>query len=241
MHRIVFMHNLETMQAIAANTTISEQAFQALRQDVLSGRHAPEVKLKLESLQRLYGYSSSPLREALNRLVQEGLVKADERKGFRVTPISPDDLSDITKMRLMLDIPALTESIQSGDDEWEAEIVASFHRLEKIESRLPQGPVVLDAEWSQRHRDFHFALIAACPSERQLTWSMSLFDQAERYRHFAARNRTVSKRKDEEHRALMKTVLKRDVPSATTLLAEHICGTQANVMAAFKRTATQRI
>jgi GntR family carbon starvation induced transcriptional regulator len=229
------------MHETTVGTTISEQAFQAIRQDVLSGRHAPEVKLKLESLQRLYGYSSSPLREALNRLVQEGLVRADERKGFRVTSISAGDLADITKMRLMLDIPTLTESIQAGDDAWEAAIVAAFHRLEKIESRLPQGPVVLDAEWSQRHRDFHSSLIAACPSQRQLAWSMSLFDQAERYRHFAARNRTVSKKKDEEHRSLMKAVLNRDVPTATTLLAEHIASTQANVMAAFKRAAAQRV
>jgi len=225
------------MQEMSANTTVSEQAFQALRQDVLSGRHAPEGKLKLDALQNLYGFSSSPLREALNRLVQEGLVKADERRGFRVTPISPADLSDITKMRMMLDISALTESIHAGDDAWEASIVAAFHRLEKIESRLPQGPVALDFEWSQRHRDFHFALIAACPSERQLTWSMSLFDQAERYRHFAARNRTVSKKKDSEHRALMNAVVRRDAKTATLLLSEHIASTQTNVMAAFKRQA----
>ena len=228
------------MQEVTAHTTVSEQAFQVLRQDVLSGRHAPDIKLKLDSLQSLYGFSSSPLREALNRLVQEGLVKADERRGFRVTPISPGDLADITKMRLMLDIPALKESIQAGDDAWEAAIVAAFHRLEKIESRLPTGPVVLDAQWSQRHRDFHFSLIAACPSERQLSWSMSLFDQAERYRHFAARNRTVSKKKDEEHRSLMDAVLRRDAKTAAVLLAEHIASTQTNVMAAFKRQATTR-
>jgi DNA-binding GntR family transcriptional regulator len=141
----------------------------------------------------------------------------------------------------MLDIPALTESIQVGDDAWEAAIVGAFHRLEKIESRLPQGPVVLDSEWSQRHRDFHFSLIAACPSERQLAWSMSLFDQAERYRHFAARNRTVSKKKDEEHRALMNAVLNRDVKTATMLLSDHISSTQTNVMAAFKRHAEQHV
>ncbi len=227
------------MQDIIVNPTVSEQAFELLRQDVLSGRHAPQARLKLDSLQTLYGFSSSPLREALNRLVQEGLVKADERRGFRVMPISPLDLADITKMRLMLDLPALVDSIVAGDDAWEAQIVAAFHRLEKIESRLPQGPVVLDAEWSQRHRDFHMSLIGACPSERQLSWSMSLFDQAERYRHFAARNRTVSKRKDQEHRTLMKAVLKRDGETATALLSEHILSTQTNVLAAFAVQAKQ--
>ena len=240
MHNSIFMHNFQIMQESMPATTVSEQACQALRQDVLSGRHAPDGKLKLDALQTLYGFSSSPLREALNRLVQEGLVQADERRGFRVTPISPADLADITKMRLMLDIPALTESIQAGDDAWEADIVAAFHRLEKIESRLPQGPVVLDAEWSRRHRDFHLAMIAACPSERQRTWSMSLFDQAERYRHFAARHRTVPKKKDDEHRALMNAVLRRDAKTATVLLSEHISSTQANVLAAFKRQAQAR-
>ena len=240
MHNSIFMHNFQIMQESMPATTVSEQACQALRQDVLSGRHAPDGKLKLDALQTLYGFSSSPLREALNRLVQEGLVQADERRGFRVTPISPADLADITKMRLMLDIPALTESIQAGDDAWEADIVAAFHRLEKIESRLPQGPVVLDAEWSRRHRDFHLAMIAACPSERQRAWSMSLFDQAERYRHFAARHRTVPKKKDDEHRALMNAVLRRDAKTAAVLLSEHISSTQANVLAAFKREAQAR-
>ena len=227
------MHNLIIMQNLIVNSTISEQAFQAIRMDVLSGKHIPEKKLKVEVLQNQYGFSSSPLREALNRLVQEGLVRADERRGFRVSPISADDLADITKMRLLLDVTALNESIECGDDAWEAEIVSAFHRLEKIESRLPQGPVVLDAEWSQRHRDFHLSLIAACPSARQLAWSISLFDQAERYRHFAARNRTVLKKKDAEHRALMKAVVKRDAATATELLSEHIKSTQTNVLAAF--------
>ena len=238
---LIFMHNLKIMQEIATNTTVSEQAFQTLRLDVLSGRHAPESKLKVDALQQHYGFSSSPLREALNRLVQEGLVKADERRGFRVAAMTPDDLADITKMRLLLDVTALHESIQHGDDAWESNIVASFHRLEKIESRLPQGPVVLDAEWSQRHRDFHMSLIAACPSERQLAWSMSLFDQAERYRHFAARNRTVLKKKDAEHRALMKAVVRRDAATAAQMLSEHIASTQTNVLAAFALMQKNRV
>ena len=214
------------MQEIASSTTVSEQAFQALRLDVLSGRHVPESKLKVDALQQQYGFSSSPLREALNRLVQEGLVKADERRGFRVAAMSPDDLADITKMRLMLDVTALHESIQHGDDTWEANILASFHRLEKIESRLPQGPVVLDAEWSQRHRDFHMSLIAACPSERQLAWSMSLFDQAERYRHLWLTQTVFSEQalelKRQEHAALVDAILARDAKRASAMMHSHL-------------------
>lgn len=235
MHNYFFMHKINSMhEKPHQSPTVSEQALLSLRGDILLGRHAPGAKLKLEQLQTTYGFSSSPLREALNRLSQEGLVNADERKGFRVAPISPEDLADITRMRLMLDVQALRDAMRTGNDAWEANIVAAFHRLEKIESRLSSGPVVLDAEWSHKHRDFHLSLMAACPSARQLAWTISLFDQAERYRQFSARHRQVAKRKDEEHRTLMQAVIRRDEDTACALLAEHIQSTQRNVLDAFK-------
>ncbi len=226
---------MDTLDPAANPSTVSEQAFLNLRRDVLQGEHAPGAKLKLELLQVQYGFSSSPLREALNRLAQEGLVRADERRGFRVAPISAEDMADITRMRLMLDVPALRDAIAQGDDAWEAALVASFHRLERLEARLTEGPVLLDAEWVQRHREFHMGLIAACPSQRQLALSASLFDQAERYRQISGRYRAGLRRKNDEHRRLMQATLKRDAQTACALLTEHILGTQRNVAAALKK------
>ena len=214
-----------------------DQAFPRLRRDVLTGNFAADTKLKVEDLQAAYGFSSSPLREALSRLSQEGLVRADERRGFRVAALAPEDLRDITHMRLMLDVQALRESIEHGDDAWETAIVAAFYRLEKVESRLPDGPVILDEEWSALHRDFHATLLAACPSPRQLAWSASLFDQAERYRRFSARHRKSARRKSNEHKKLMEATLRRDTATACALLTEHIRGTLRNVQAAFEAAA----
>lgn len=115
------------MQILAANastgSSLSEQAFARLRHDVLTGAHLPGAKLKVEDLQEAYGVSSSPLREALNRLSQEGLVRADDRRGFRVAAISRADLADVTHMRLLLDVEALRLSMATGDDAWEAVVV----------------------------------------------------------------------------------------------------------------------
>ncbi len=237
-HKKNFVHKntfMETQDPSAAAPTVSEQAFLSLRRDVLHGEHPPGAKLKLELLQVQYGFSSSPLREALNRLAQEGLVRADERRGFRVAPVSAEDMADITRMRLMIDVSALRDAITAGDDSWEAALVASFHRLERLEARLTEGPVILDAEWVQRHREFHMALVAACPSQRQLALSASLFDQAERYRQISGRYRQGLRRKNDEHRRLMQAALKRDAGTACALLADHIEGTQRNVAAALKK------
>jgi DNA-binding GntR family transcriptional regulator len=219
----------------SAEPSLAEQAFVRLRRDVLTGAHAPGAKLKVEELQGSYGYSSSPLREALNRLSQEGLIRADDRRGFRVAAISRADLADVTHMRLLLDVQALRASMEHGDDAWEAAVVAAAHRLEKAEAQLGDGPTVLDDAWSQVHREFHLSLLAACPSERQRTLCASLFDQAERYRRFSARHRVTAKSKHREHRRLLDAVLKHDIDTACALLAEHIRGTQRNVEAALQR------
>jgi DNA-binding GntR family transcriptional regulator len=211
---------------------LSEQAFLRLRVEVLSATLAPGQKLKIEELQEVYGFSSSPLREALNRLSQEGLVSADPRRGFRVAPISLADLQDITHMRLLLDVQALRASIEHGDDAWEANAIAAFHRLEKVESRLGEGPTVLNDEWGVLHRGFHLALIAACPSERQRAACASLFDQSERYRRYSARFRTVPRNKKRDHIKLLDMVLARDADKACELLSAHINGTLKNVDAA---------
>jgi DNA-binding GntR family transcriptional regulator len=219
---------------MADTPPLVEQAFTRLRKDVLVGNYPAGAKLKVEELQEAYGFSSSPLREALSRLAQEGLVRADERRGFRVAPITAEDLADITRMRLMLDVQALAESMQYGDDHWEAAIVAAYYRLEKVESRLGEGPLMLDEDWSALHRDFHMALLAACPSERQRNWSASLFDQAERYRRYSARYRKTPRKKSNEHKKIMEAALKRDAKTACALLQEHILGTQRGVESVLK-------
>ena len=209
---------------------LTEQAVQSLRRDVTLGVFEPGQKLKLDELQSLYGFSSSPLREALSKLSQEGLIRADERKGFRVADISRNDLEDITRMRLMLDAQALEAAMQQGDDEWEAAIVAAHYKLDKLERALPDGPVVLDEAWIEAHKEFHLAMLAACGSPRLLQWCATLFDQAERYRQFSARHRMTSKRKSSEHKRIMDAVIRRDVPTARALLIDHISSTQRNIL-----------
>lgn len=218
---------------------LTELAFRQLRRDVLSGSFPAGGKLKLDELQKQYGFSSSPLREALSRLAQEGLVRADERRGFRVAPLSAADFADITHMRLMLDPEALAGAIDTGDDEWEAQVVAAFHRLDKVESRLGTGPLQLDPEWSELHRAFHLALLSACPSERLKTWSASLFDQAERYRHISASQRRTARRKTSEHRKIMEATLRRDQATACALWGEHVKSTERNVAAALQASLAQ--
>jgi DNA-binding GntR family transcriptional regulator len=198
------------------------QAVERLKAAILHAELAPGTRLRLETLQEMFGFSSSPLREALNRIVAEGYVEVEERRGFRVKPVSIDELNDITRVRVLIERAALKESIARGDDEWEANIIAALHRMQAAQGNLTGADLVQDSVWSVRHRQFHAALNAACGSPNLLHLCHTYFIQAERYRHVSARFRKTVKNPTAGHRPLMDAALNRQTKLAVELITEHI-------------------
>lgn len=213
-----------------ANYPLTEQAYRTLRKAIVQCEFPPEERLRVDELSSRYGFSSSPVREALARLAEQGLVRSIENRGFRVAPLSIDGLKDITRVRLLIEIEALKDAMESGDDEWEERIVAASHSLRLAEQRLSEGPIALDESWSERHRAFHLAIYSGCSSPLLLNLIEQLFDNAERYRRYSARFRKAHRKKNQEHQLIMKAVLKRDKRAAVTLLKKHILGTEQSVM-----------
>ncbi|HDS1738311.1 GntR family transcriptional regulator [Pseudomonas putida] len=209
--------------------SLIEVALQQMKKSIICCELAPGEKLKVAELSQSYGLSSSPIREALNRLAQEGIVEASENKGFRVARLSVGDFQQITQLRRLLECEALAEAIRHGDDAWEADVLGAFHRLKVVEKRLGTVAVALDDDWSERHKAFHFALFSACPSDMMLRLIDSLFDQAERYRRFSALHRRVERHKGDEHQQLVDAALSRDINASVELLGNHIGGTLKHV------------
>lgn len=224
---------------------LSELAYRTLRDKILRCEFEPGEKLKIDALQRDHGISSSPLREALNRLVTEGLVRADERRGFWAAPVTIADMRDVTRLRLMLDVEALEESMRIGDHAWEARVVSSLHWLVKIEAQAQRAAsgttLTLNADWSLRHKQFHMALLSACTSPKLLALVAGLFDQAERYRRISMRYRKEPRHKAAEHRRIMEAVIGRKSTEAIALLREHTSRTADNVAAAMDKAGTVQL
>lgn len=96
-------------------STISERAYDRIRDDIVFARLAPGLRLRLDRLATEYGVGVSTLREILNRLASEGLVLAEDQRGFRVMPASSVDFEDVAAMRLLLETTALPLSLAAGD------------------------------------------------------------------------------------------------------------------------------
>ncbi len=152
-----------------------------LQDDILTGKLAPEEKLPIEVLKKKYGLSGSPLREALSRLVVNGLVKEEQQCGFCVAPLSLDEFYDIYDIRARIESMALEMAIANGDDAWEADILASWHKFSKyIDPRLNKN--VDPKKWDELQKEFLFSLVKACGSPWLLKIRAMLFEQTARYR-----------------------------------------------------------
>ena len=197
-----------------------------LREDTVNGVLAPGQRLKLEELRGRYGVSVGSLRETLMQLVSEGFVVAEANRGFCVAPVSLKDLNDLTDMRVDLERKAITLSIENGDDRWEAEIVAAYHMLTKIDPA--DSSQASRRNWWARHNDFHEALVAACPSAWLLRFREILFDHSHRYRSLSIQ-RSATPGRLKEHKVLMDAALSRNIAVSADLVEQHIRGTTANV------------
>lgn len=209
--------------------TLAESALRQLRDDIFSGRLAPDSRLRINHLHQRYGLGLSPLREALLRLSTEGLVLAQGQRGFVVAPVSLADLQDQTLARTTLDTAALTQAIARGDEDWEAQVVAANHLLARTPLPLDATDVEAGTLWEERHRAFHRTLIAGCGSQWLVRLHNQMVDQAGRYRtiRILHHKEAVAQVRDvvAEHAAITEAVLKRDVGLACALIDRHISAT----------------
>lgn len=198
---------------------------QLLRADILSGALPPDRKLGLVELCERYGAGMSPIREALNQLAADQLVRLLPQRGFWVAPVSAAELADLTRTRVRLETLALADSLERGDAEWEASLLAAEHRLAAVDPG--RGATAPSPHWESLHRAFHLTLVGACGSPVLLRFLAQLLDQFDRYRRVigvVAAPRTG-------HRAIVQAALARNRELATRRLTRHIEETAAQVAA----------
>ncbi len=211
--------------------TRTSAIYERLRREIIQGTLLPGEKLRIEVLRTRYDVGGTPLREAMNRLSTEGLVTQSDQRGFRVTPVSADELLELTRTRCWINEVALRESIARGDRNWEEHVLLSLHRLSRI-------PIVVDnsrmnPDWSELHRVFHAALLAGCGSRWLMDFNDLLFDCAERYRNLLA---VIGVVRDvhSEHRAIAEAAIERKTALAIGLLNDHYEKTSATLLRAIE-------
>lgn len=148
-------------------------AYNKLKEDIISIKLRPLAQLKIKWLNENYGFGTTPLREALNRLESENFVTLTPNIGFVVNDVSIDELIDLLQTRSLIRLHLLKESMQCGDMEWESEVVSTHYRLSREKSPASENYSFEEyVSWVHAYDAFNDALISA----HQSVW-FSRFNQ----------------------------------------------------------------
>jgi DNA-binding GntR family transcriptional regulator len=207
--------------------TLSDRVFEVVREQILKGRLRNGEPIRQDALATELGISKIPLREALARLEQEGLLINHPNRGYYVQAMSREQVDEIYALRLSIEPPAAAYASSVATDEDRERAKQAFTALDTAaHSNL--------ADVAVRNREFHIALVE--PGRRSLTTDLveRLAVLAERYviAHLEPAGRDA--RAHVEHQALFNAWLERDKRKVEKLLKEHIQGTLKDLRAQLK-------
>ncbi|HEX5469489.1 MAG TPA: GntR family transcriptional regulator [Gaiellaceae bacterium] len=196
--------------------SVVDQVHAELLERIVAGELAPGSRLRQEALADELGVSRTPLREALARLVSEGLVEFVPNRGATVTRRDFTDMEEAWRARFVIEPGAarLAAERRAGDE---------VERMRELVRR--QRSVADDVTSSfALNRDFHLALVAASANTHLLQFSELLWLSRIGVPIFArqARDRSQMLAWADDHEAIAEAVAAGDPDRAERLTREHI-------------------
>jgi DNA-binding GntR family transcriptional regulator len=198
-----------------------------LRERILSREFLPGTEIRQEGLAQRFGTSRVPIREALSRLQAEGLITLRPRRGFAVTSLNHDEITEIFELRMVVEEHAARIATQCRTD---ADIGEVGALLDLMESLDPKAPDYL-LEWSSLNRYFHTRLIACAQRKRLSEIALNLRDAIEPYIRIETNFSGQVFDANVEHRHIFDAFRNKDAELSATLSREHCASTLRRLLA----------
>lgn len=224
------MDNGNSLQLdIDKRPSLRDQVYQELRRAILSGPISPGSVLVQEQLAEQLGISRTPVRDALDRLANEGLVLRRNGGRMQVAPLSLNELREKYEVRQVLEGLALRLAAQQLDES----------AMAKLERLVQTMRAAAEAHEHQRvteaGNEFHDIIIAACGNQYLIQLLTSLNDSIRRYRQFAADLPGRATENIREHEQIYLAIAGGDFELARQHMEQHIAHSQQSLEQAIRQ------
>lgn len=199
--------------------TAQQMAYDILRHNILRGSLPADTRLLQADIAAQLGLSTTPVREALQRLASEGLVRIDMHRGAVVRGLNVDELTEIYELRMVLEPLAIRKAaLRITPDE--------LKRVEDLCARMESLHDDATA-WAEANRDFHALLAAAAHSPYLIEMLQSLRDKAMPYVRLSMGLRdSFPETADDEHRQMVEACRNREPDAAAEIELRHLATTR---------------
>ena len=203
-------------KAVRARRLFTDEAYEILKRRILDNEwSAGHLSLEQELAAEL-GMSRTPIREALIRLEKEGLVEVRPRHGMRVLGISAEDMEEIYEILTCLESMAAELVAKRGlTDQQRAEVNTAVNDMDNA---LEQDDL---ENWAKADERFHKLLVDYCGNRRLKSLVDGCFDQAHRARLLTLKLRPKPTNSNEDHRATVNAIERRDPTAAREIHRLH--------------------
>jgi DNA-binding GntR family transcriptional regulator len=202
--------------------TLSERLVDVVRFRILNGDAKSDQPIRQDALASELGVSKIPLREALARLEEEGLVRSHPNRGYFVRALVATEADEVFKLRLKLEPEAAAQAAHCATSADRETAVAAFKALDPTDRSGKATIIALN-------RTFHLALVR--PSGLPITMQLleRLHVLSDRYVGKYLETMGQGERATDEHGLLLERWLARDCDSIITVLHAHIENTLTEI------------
>ena len=185
--------------------SLVDRAYGEIKRRIMGNFYPPNLRVLEQDLAVQLGMSRTPVREALIRLEQDGLVEILPRRGMRVVPISPADMREIYEVLTVLESRAAERLAERKPSQ--AEVAPLIQAVADMDRALDAGD--LEA-WARSDERYHRLLLELSGNRRLANMALTVFDQAHRARMVTLRMRPLPRQSSKDHRDLVEAVLAGD-------------------------------
>lgn len=209
--------------------SLSEQVYQRLRNGIITGKIRDGTRLVESALAEDMGVSRTPVREALQRCAQEGLVYSIPRAGFIVEEMSEADVHDLFKTRTAIEQIVGRWALAKITGEEILRLEANLEKTDQVlESGRTEEMITLDIE-------FHNIIYRASRSKRLYQICKTLSDHTLKFRIACIHVPEVARRARENHAAIAEAIKGRDPEAVEAAMAGHLRVVQKDIVDFLKK------
>lgn len=216
-----------SVAASAEAQNLGDAAYAEIKSRIIDGRLAGGSAVSEAELALALGVGKAPVRAALARLAQDGLVTSVARRGWRIAAVTLADILDVFRLRRQLEPMAAKLATERGVDS------ALLKRLDVgCKAGYTPGDAASQRVFLAANRAFHLAIAEAAGSPRLLRTLSNLLDEAERALLLGLALRNRSDEIQHEHQALIDAMAKGDAATAEEIVVQQIDEARDMVIAA---------
>lgn len=217
--------NLKTVDLGAASSA-SDVIFDSLREAIVEGTLRDGDLLRQDQIATMFNVSRIPVREALARLEEQGLVTNQRYKGAVVTSLSLDEISEMFEFRALLEGEIIRQAVD----------VISDDTLAQAKDYADQFARVTDSSlWGNLNRQFHYTLYKDCKKPYHLQVVSNALDNVSRYLRAQLVLTSGIERARKEHAGILDAAIHRDSQAASELTRAHILGASQSLIEFLER------